>query len=121
LQLPSRPFTPAHRLRQKSEFDRVYRDARRVADNLFAIFARHNGGTHARLGLSIAARVVGNAVRRNRVRRLVRESFRLHQHELPAVDIVVNARHGAREADNAAIARSLEKHWQAIIRKCAVP
>jgi ribonuclease P protein component len=121
LQAQPRPFTPAHRLRQKSEFDRVYKDARRFADSYFAIFARQNGLPHARLGLSIAARVVGNAVRRNRVKRLIRESFRLHQHELPAVDIVVNARSGARDADNAAIVRSLEKHWQAVIRKCAVP
>ena len=121
LQVHARPFTPAQRLRQKTEFDRVYKDARRFTDNFFAVFARHNGGPHPRLGLSIAARLVGNSVRRNRVKRLVRQSFRLHQHELPAVDIVVNARNGVREADNAAIARSLEKHWQAVIRKCAVP
>jgi ribonuclease P protein component len=65
------------------------------------------------------ARLVGNAVRRNRVKRLVRESFRRHQHVLPAVDIVVNARAGARTAESAAITESLEKHWHAVIRKCA--
>jgi ribonuclease P protein component len=121
LQVQARPFTPAQRLRQKSEFDRVYREARRSADNLFAVFARPNGGTQPRLGLSIGARMVGNSVRRNRVKRLVRESFRQHQHELPAVDIVVNARSGAREADSAAISQSLDKHWQAVIKKCAAP
>ena len=121
LQDHARPFTPAQRLRQKSEFDRVYKDARRFTDNLFAVFARHNGGPHPRLGLSIAARLVGNSVRRDRVKRLVRESFRLHQHELPAVDIVVNARAGARDADNATLTQSLEKHWQAVKRKCALP
>ena len=72
-----------------------------------------------RLGLAIAARIIGNAVRRNRIKRLVRESFRQHQHELPALDIVVNARNGARDADNAAIVRSLEKHWRAVIKQCA--
>jgi ribonuclease P protein component len=49
----------------------------------------------------------------------VRESFRLHQHEFPAVDIVVNARNGARDADNPAIVRSLEKHWRAVNKACA--
>jgi ribonuclease P protein component len=97
----------------------VYREARRSADGAFAVFARNNTCGFPRLGLSVAARVVGNAVRRNRIKRLVRESFRLHQHELPAVDIVVNARAGARDADNAAIYRSLEKHWRAVIRQCA--
>ena len=72
-----------------------------------------------RLGLAIAARIVGNAVRRNRIKRLIRESFRQHQHELPAVDLVVNARAGARDADNAAITRSLEQHWRTVVKQCA--
>jgi ribonuclease P protein component len=115
----ARPFKPAQRLRQKTEFDRVYRDARRSADALFAIFARNTGAAAPRLGLAIAARIVGNAVRRNRIKRLIRESFRQHQHELPAVDLVVNARAGARDADNAAITRSLERHWQTVVKQCA--
>jgi ribonuclease P protein component len=120
LPVPARPFQPAQRLRHKSEFDRVYRDSRRAAaDGCFAILIRNSGGTIPRLGLSIAARTVGNAVRRNRIKRLIRESFRQHQHELPAVDIVVNARSGARDADNAVIVRSLEKHWRAVVKQCA--
>jgi ribonuclease P protein component len=117
LRAPIRPFTAAQRLRQKSDFDRVYREARRSADPFFGVFTRANDGTGARLGLAVAARIIGGAVRRNLVKRLVRESFRAHQHELPAVDIVVNARSAAREADNASIVRSLEKHWQTVIRQ----
>ena len=116
---PARPFQPAQRLRHKSEFDRVYRDSRRSADACFAILTRNSGGSIPRLGLSVAARIIGNAVQRNRIKRLVRESFRQHQHELPAVDIVVNARSGAREADNATITRSLEKHWRTVVKQCA--
>jgi ribonuclease P protein component len=119
LQALARPFTPAQRLHNKSDFDRVYKDARRFADALFAIFVRPNQGPNARLGLSIAARIIGGAVRRNRLKRLIRESFRLHQHELPAVDIVINARAGARNADNAAIVRSLERHWRMVSERCA--
>jgi ribonuclease P protein component len=119
LPAPARPFQPAQRLRHKSEFDRVYRDSRRSTDACFAILTRNSGGSIPRLGLSIAARTVGNAVRRNRIKRLIRESFRQHQHELPAVDIVVNARSGARNADNAAILRSLEKHWRTVVKQCA--
>jgi len=118
LHATARPFTPAQRLHNKSDFDRVYKDARRSADAMFAIFVRANTGTSARLGLSIAARIIGNAVRRNRVKRLIRESFRHHQHQFPAVDIVVNGRSGARNADNKAIVRSLERHWQSVSKLC---
>ena len=86
---------------------------------MFAIFICNSGYHTPRLGLSTAARMVGGAVRRNRIKRLVRESFRQHQHELPNVDIVVNARAGARAADNASILRSLERHWQKVGRQCA--
>jgi ribonuclease P protein component len=119
LQALARPFTPAQRLHNKSDFDRVYRDAKRSADALFAVFVRPNSGTQPRLGLSIAARIVGNAVRRNRIKRLIRESFRYHQHDWPAMDFVVNARAGARNADNASIVRSLERHWHSVSKQCA--
>ena len=119
LQALARRFTAAQRLHNKSDFDRVYRNAKRSADAWFAVFARPNGGTKPRLGLSIAARIVGNAVRRNRIKRLIRESFRHYQHDLPAVDIVVNARSAARSADNVSIARSLERHWRNVSKQCA--
>jgi ribonuclease P protein component len=96
----------------------VYKQARRSGDALFTVLARSNT-TLARLGLSIPARAVGNAVRRNLVKRLIRESFRKHQHGLPAADIVVNARSAVRTADNNAILRSLERHWQAVTTACA--
>ena len=112
-------LSPAQRLKQKREFDIVYKQARRSADSFFTVLARTNAGNLARLGLSMPARVVGNAVRRNLVKRLVRESFRLHQHGLPPADIVVNARSGVRTGDNSAILRSLERHWQAVSVACA--
>ena len=97
----------------------MYRQNRRSVDGYFAVLARPNTQGLARLGLSIPARVVGNAVRRNLVKRLIRESFRMHQHDLPPADIVVNARNAVRDADNNAILRSLKRHWQAVILACA--
>lgn len=102
-------FRPCHRLRSPAEFDRVYRQGKRAGDNLFAVNALANGLGFARLGMSVSARTVGNAVRRNRVRRIIRESFRSWQASLPAVDLVVTSRPGAREAARELIVTSLER------------
>jgi len=65
--------------------------------------------------MAVSVRAVGGAVARNRVRRLIRESFRLRRQELPAVDIFVMARGGARGASNAQIFVSLEGLWRGIV------
>ncbi len=69
---------------------------------------------HARLGMAVGLKATGSGVRRNRVRRLIRESFRLHQHELPAVDVFVTARNDVRAAPAPAINESLERLWRKI-------
>ena len=71
------------------------------------VIARPNGLEHARLGLAVGVRAAGNAVNRNRIKRLVRESFRRHQSELPAVDLVVNARPEAGKSANADLVASI--------------
>ena len=75
-------------------------------------------GAHARLGLAIATRTCGTAVVRNHLKRLTRESFRLNQHLLPSVDVMVAARDAAKPARPASTLRaSLEKHWKSISRQ----
>jgi ribonuclease P protein component len=64
--------------------------------------------------MAVGVRAVGAAVTRNRVRRLIRESFRLQRQELPAVDVFVIARFGVRSASNAQVFASLMQLWQGI-------
>lgn len=102
-------FRPCHRLHTPAEFDRVYRQGRRAGDNLFAVNALANELGFARLGMSVSTRSAGNSVRRNRLRRLIRELFRGRHAELPAIDLVVTSRAGVRDAERPAILTSLER------------
>jgi len=72
----------------------------------------------ARLGLAVSRKVSRSAVQRNRIKRLVRESFRKHSPDLPALDIVVMARPGAAECDNPGLSTSIEALLERTARLC---
>lgn len=83
------------RLRKSSEFQAVYDSKHYAADDTLVINAQSNSTQTTRLGLSIG-RKVGNAVVRNRWKRIIRESFRRNQFALPqGLDLVVRPRKGA--------------------------
>jgi ribonuclease P protein component len=110
-------FEPRKRLHQPAEFRTVRQRGSRLTDVYFSVSVLANQESHARLGLAIATRTFGTAVARNRIKRLARESFRLNQHELPAVDITVSARDAARVAQPKDLRTSLEKHWKNITQR----
>jgi len=89
----------------------VFAGGRRSADRLFTVLYRPSGLACARLGITISARRVRTAVARNRIRRLIRESFRHAGRGLEGFDIVVIVSGAAREAGNPAIFESLTQHW----------
>lgn len=91
---PSAGLPAERRLRRRADYRTVYDRGRRVPGRHVVVFVLPRERGFPRLGIT-ATRRVGSAVRRNRARRLVREAFRLHQHELPAWDIVVNVKPSA--------------------------
>jgi ribonuclease P protein component len=85
-------FPKSHHLRSPREFDAVYAAKTREARGPVTVYAKPNDLGHPRLGLSVS-RKVGNAVRRNRIRRLLREAMRLMQHDFAAgYDLVIVVR-----------------------------
>jgi ribonuclease P protein component len=105
-------------MRRPAEFKRAYAAGKRLGNEFFTVNAQANGLGCARLGMSIAARILRRAVDRNRVRRQIRESFRVHQLGLPAIDIVIGARAGVLAADNAQLRAALEKLWLKVTTAC---
>ena len=75
-------FPKSHRLLTREAFDRVFEQKCSAADHRLIVYAAPNDLDHARVGL-VVSKKVGNAVARNNWKRLLREAFRLNQHDLP--------------------------------------
>jgi ribonuclease P protein component len=99
-------------LLDEKAYSRVFSKARRSRDNLFTVLCRAREGGHARLGLAISKKNCRLAVGRNRIKRIVRESFRLHRAALAGMDVIVLNKGQTHRAPNKALFDSLEAHWQ---------
>jgi ribonuclease P protein component len=116
---PSRPtFPAAARIRSRADFAAAYEAGVRVSDDCLLLIARRTDLPLARLGLSVSKRC-GNAVRRNRLKRCLREAFRHLRAELPSgLDLVVQPR-GSTPLDQATLSRSLAALVRRVQRKLA--
>lgn len=113
-------FSRTHRLLRPAEFKAVFDStAFKVGEQHFVLLLRPNGLDHPRLGLVIAKKKVRLAVDRNRLKRRIRDSFRRHQQDLPAVDIIFMARQELADVEPAVFAAVLEKAWKRTARKAA--
>jgi len=112
-------FSRPKRLLKPGEFKQVFDHSTRSSDPNLTVFCRPSALENARLGLAISKKQLKRAVDRNRIKRLVRESFRHHQVALQGLDLVVLARRGVQELDNLQILHAIERHWQRVIKRCA--
>lgn len=111
-------FAKPLRLLNAADYRAVFSGTQvRAAHPNLLILAIRNDLGHPRLGLVVAKKHVRNATDRNRIKRIARETFRLRQHALPAVDAVVIARPGIGELDRAALAKLLDKQWRKLARR----
>lgn len=103
------------RLLTAAQYQRVFkRCEHKASDRLITVLAVANGLDHARLGTAVSIRAAGNAVKRNRIKRLIRESFRQQQARLKGNDLVVLVRPGISARSNREIIRTLDNHWRTI-------
>ncbi|MRH78406.1 ribonuclease P protein component [Spiribacter sp. C176] len=111
-------FPRSVRLTRSQDFKAVFAGAEKQANRYLTVLYRPNTVEQARLGLAISKRVAKRASDRNRIKRLIRESFRQIRNDLPAVDIVVMVRPIACNTENATLLASLYSLWQRIIQSC---
>lgn len=118
--MSSQGFPRQLRLLTAGDYRRVFDTAAfKVHGKGLMALASPNDLGHPRLGLIFSKKNVRRAVDRNRLKRLARDSIRLRQHRLPPVDIVLLARRGVHELDNATVHRQLHGMWKRLEREAS--
>jgi len=93
-------------------YGRVFKQAKRSGDKCFTVLCRSRASGPARLGLAVSKKNCKLASGRNRIKRLVRDSFRHNKAALAGIDIVVMNTRATHSMDNRTITKSLEQHWE---------
>ncbi|PKN27173.1 MAG: ribonuclease P protein component [Deltaproteobacteria bacterium HGW-Deltaproteobacteria-21] len=105
--MDSYTFLKSERLLDRKEFVNLNRSGRKLRTEHFTISLMQNGRGVTRLGIAVSKRI-GNAVERNRIKRLIREFFRLNKTVFPkGFDIVIAARKAAGDLDFRKLTREL--------------
>lgn len=106
-------FPRSARVRAKTDFDRIFQHGRRVALPVLALHWQASADA-PRLGLAVSRKVDPHAVGRNRIKRVLRDTFRRLRDDLAAGDYVVVARPPAAKADSAELAAAL----RGLLQRC---
>ena len=110
-------FGKARRLLNATDYSRVFDGAEaRASHKHLLLLAKTNDEPGHRLGLVIAKKNVRQAVQRNRVKRVAREVFRQLPQDEPTLDVVLLARRGLDQLDNAELSSILQQLWQKLVR-----
>ena len=107
-------FPREARLLAPPQFRAVFANGEKFVSRGFVVIAAPSTADRSRLGLALAKRRLKRAVDRNRVKRVVRESFRHHQHGSASVDIVILARSRTGYMTNAELFDQLSRLWSKI-------
>ncbi len=110
-------FPRENRLLTPAQYRAVFDHPVRTTDNYFTVLCRTSGDTTPRLGLAVAKKNSRLAVDRNRIKRVIRESFRNNKVTLGGINYVVLSRAGANSATNRELFASLQRHWRKLSQK----
>ena len=115
--MTSYAFTRELRLLTPAQFKSVFSNPIKASSAEITLLAIPNSEQHPRIGLTVAKRFVKNASDRNRIKRIIRTNFRLSQHDIPNLDIVVLVRNGVVDMENAELHKLTEKLWRKLSRR----
>ena len=112
-------FSRQQRLLSSPDFQRIFTEAQcKSADRYLILLACRNSYSYPRLGLAITKKKIKTAVARQRIKRLIRESFRHNKELLGGLDIVVMTQTCSQAVDNKVLFNSLKDHWHKLAQRC---
>ena len=111
-------FSRELRLLTPTHFENVFSKAIPAVSPYITLLAKHNESACPRIGITLAKKRVKFAHDRNRIKRVIRESFRHNKHQLPHVDIVLIGKSGLDKLTNDEIFALLNKLWKKISHRC---
>ncbi len=100
------------RLLKPAQYRNIFQRPIKTTDNYFTVLCRPSNIASPRLGLAVSKKNARRAVDRNRIKRVIRESFRSNKGELGGVDYVVLNRKGTDSISNSILFDSLNHHWK---------
>ena len=111
-------FSRELRLLTPTHFEYVFNNAIPAVSPQITLLARTNNINNPRLGITLAKKRVKQANERNRIKRIIRESFRLQKQKIPNVDIVVVGKTGLDKLSNQELFSLLNKLWKKLASRC---
>jgi len=110
----SEAFDKSSRLLKSADFGHVFSNGPRKHGKYFLVVFNANELGYARLGIAVSRKVSKKAVVRNRIKRQIRESFRLNKELLSGMDCVVVAKFSAATVTQPVLRSSIDTHWRKI-------
>ena len=104
-------FKKQFRLSNETHFSFVFKKPVKLEISEIIMLSRFNSLEYSRLGLSITKKNIRHAHERNRLKRLIRESFRLSQHKIIRIDVIIIAKKNAIQLNSAVLREKMEKLW----------
>lgn len=105
-------FPKTYRLITKAEFKAIFDNTSSIKQNHLLVLFKLNQKPYARLGLIVKKHKTNNAVIRNQIKRVIRESFRLNQNLLQGLDLIVITRTECNLLNKIDLRKNIDKLWK---------